>query len=195
MSLPHLLGMTAPPVAASVPYLTADAVLVEHWRRQLADIRDFKIGIAWQGNPHHKWDRHRSFPLVQFAPLAKLPGVRLISLQKGPGTEQLPLAASRFLITELPGPPGGTAGDFMETAAILESLDLVITADTALAHLAGALGVPVWVALAVIVDWRWFLDGEDSPWYPTMRLFRQTRLGDWAGVFDQIANEVKRFVK
>ena len=126
--------------------------------------------------------------------MARLPGVRLISLQKGFGVEQLRPFAVRFPVTELSGPLDEANGAFTDTAAVLKNLDLVITPDTALAHLAGALGVPVWVALSVIVDWRWFLDRADSPWCPTMRLFRQTRLGDWAGVFDRMTREVQQLV-
>lgn len=194
LSLPHLLGTTLESIPAAVPYLSAEPALVDHWRRQLAPGREFTIGIAWQGNPHHKWDRHRSFALAEFDPLARLPGVRLISLQKGPGLEQLHRPARRFPVMELPEPLDEAHGAFMDTAAILKNVDLVITPDTALAHLAGALGVPVWVALSVIVDWRWFLDREDSPWYPTARLFRQSYLGDWARVFDRMAHEVHQLL-
>jgi ADP-heptose:LPS heptosyltransferase len=150
-------------------------------------VRAFKIGIAWQGNPHHRWDRHRSIPLVQFAPLARLEGVQLYSLQKGPGTEQLAAVASRLSVTEVIPGAEMTPETFMETAAILKNLDLVITVDTAIAHLASALAVPVWVALSVMVDWRWLREREESPWYPTMRLFRQKQLGDWPAVFERMA--------
>jgi Flp pilus assembly protein TadD len=195
LSLPCLLGTAVENIPASVPYLSAEPTLVEDWRSRLAEFQEFKIGIAWQGNLHHKWDRYRSFALAQFASLARVPGVRLISLQKGSGVDQLRQAVGRFPVTELPGPLDESTGAFMDTAAILKNLDLVITPDTALAHLAGALGVRVWVALSVIVDWRWFLEREDSPWYPTMRLFRQTRLGDWAGIFDQMTHEVRRLLR
>jgi hypothetical protein len=185
LSLPHLLKTTLETVPADIPYLFADPERVEHWRGQLGPVREFKVGIAWQGNPHHQWDRHRSFPLAQLAPLARLPGVRLYSLQKGPGTEQL--RSAPFMVTVLAEDLDGAGGGFSDTAAILKHLDLVVTADTALAHLAGGLGVSVWVALAAIADWRWLLGQEDSPWYPTLRLFRQTRLGDWEGVFARMA--------
>jgi len=141
-----------------------------------------KIGIFWQGSPKHRNDRNRSIPLGCFEPLARHAGVRLLSLQKDSGLEQLPSLAERFPITEL----GSRLASFMDTAALLVNLDLLITCDTAVAHLAGALGVPVWVALPLAPDWRWLLDRGDSPWYPTMRLFRQKQPGDWAGVFQQI---------
>jgi Flp pilus assembly protein TadD len=194
LSLPHLLGTTLENIPATIPYLSAEPALVDHWQSHLPPGGEFKIGIAWQGNPHHKWDRHRSFALAEFAPLTRVPGVRLIGLQKGPGLEQLHRLAGRFPVFELPGPLDEGNGAFMDTAAVLKNLDLVITPDTALAHLAGALGVPVWVALSVVVDWRWFLDREDSPWYPTVRLFRQARLGDWAGVFDRMTSEVQQLL-
>ena len=141
-----------------------------------------KIGIAWQGNPENRNDRNRSIPLGCFEPLARCSGVQLLSLQKGAGVEQLQPMDERFPVTEL----GSRLNDFMVTAAVMKNLDLVITCDTAVAHLAGALGVPVWVALPFVPDWRWLLDRGDSPWYPTMRLFRQESRGDWQGVFRRI---------
>jgi hypothetical protein len=192
LSLPRLLGTTLATIPAEVPYLFADPDLVEHWGRKLNTIQGFKIGIVWQGNPHHGWDRHRSFPLAQLAPLAQVDGVQLFSLQKGAGVEQLRARAGRFPVIELATELDATGGGFMETAAIMKNLDLVITCDTATAHLAGALGVPVWVALAAIVDWRWMFQRDDSPWYPTLRLFRQTELGNWPPVFERMADEVRK---
>jgi hypothetical protein len=190
MSLPGLFGTTLATVPAEVPYLFADARLIARWREQLSPIGGFKIGIAWQGNPDNKRDRFRSIPLLQFAPLAGIAGVRLLSLQKGPGSDQLAVVADRFAVTDL----GPQLDDFLVTAAVLRNLDLVITADTAIAHLAGALGVPVWVALPVAPDWRWLLGREDSPWYPTMRLFRQATRSDWEGVFQHMADALKERV-
>jgi Flp pilus assembly protein TadD len=187
MSLPRLLGTTLTTVPADIPYLSPDPALVETWHQRLATTDGIKVGICWQGNPNHKWDRHRSVPLAQFAPLAALPGVRLISLQKAHGIDQLP--ASRLPITEF-GDDLDRSGAFMDTAALIRNLDLVITTDTAIAHLAGALGAPVWLLLSSIVDWRWLLKREDTPWYPTMRVFRQHTLGDWDSVFARIAAEL-----
>jgi tetratricopeptide (TPR) repeat protein len=184
MSLPSILRTTLATVPVRVPYLFAAAERVDHWRRELGDPRAFKVGIAWQGKPTHRRDRQRSVPLAQFAPLARLAGVRLFSLQKGPGREQLPALAGPWGLTDL---GGRTSDDWMETAAVVCSLDLVITVDTALAHLAGALGVPVWVALSFVPDWRWLVGRADSPWYPTMRLFRQTAPGNWDTVFADMA--------
>ncbi len=186
MSLPFLLGTTRTTLPATVPYLTADPQRVALWRQRLADSGGFRIGIVWQGNPYHKWDRHRSVPLWRFAALADRPDVTLVSLQKGSGTEQLE-GFSRFGVVVLETEPMGAPGAFADTAALIANLDLVVTVDTAVAHLAGALGAPVWMAVAALSDWRWLRDREDSPWYPTMRLFRQQKLGDWASVFDRMA--------
>jgi len=120
--------------------------------------------------------------------------VQLISLQKGPGTDQLRVLAGQFGVVNLGDGLDETAGAFMDTAAVMKNLDLVIASDSAVAHLAGALGVPVWVALALVPDWRWLLEREDSPWYPTMRLFRQTRYGCWDHVFERITDELKAVV-
>jgi hypothetical protein len=155
---------------------------------QEAPGRPFLVGIAWQGDPTQGSDRWRSFPLERFAPLAALPGVQLISLQVGPGTEQLAALGGRFPVIELPGRSGG---DFDETAAIAAQLDLVIAPDTSVAHLAGGLGVAVWVPLGFACDWRWLAGRDDNPWYPTLRLFRQTRVGDWEGAFQRMAGELR----
>ena len=188
LSLPRLLETTLESLPAGVPYLDAEPQLVEAWRQRLSPYRGFKVGIVWQGNPAHKMDRFRSIPLTQFAPLARVPGVHLFSLQKGPGAEQLAALTDRFPVTDL----GGCLDDFRDTAAILKNLDLVVSVDTSVAHLAGALGIPVWVALHFTAEWRWLTGREDSPWYPTMRLFRQTRLGQWEDVFRRIAEALRR---
>jgi Flp pilus assembly protein TadD len=189
LSLPHLLGTQADNFPADVPYLFAREDLIRLWQGRLGDCPGFKVGICWQGDPRHRDDRRRSFTLSHFAALAEIPDVDLISLQKGTGTEQL--AAVRFPVKAL-GPDFDEGnGPFMDTAAVMKNLDLVVTSDTAVAHLAGALGVPVWVALAKAADWRWQLDREDSPWYPTMRLFRQEQAGDWGLVFQRIAGALR----
>ena len=186
LSLPGVLKLTINDLARG-PYLLADARLVEHWRNVLAGYRGLRVGICWQGNPQHLFDAQRSFPLARLEDVARTEAIRLISLQKGPGTEQI--AASRFEVIDL-GPQWDEAsGAFMDTAAVMNHLDLVITSDTAVAHLAGGLGVPVWVPLSAHCDWRWQLGRQDSPWYPTMRLFRQRQLDDWSAVFEQIAAE------
>ncbi len=209
LSLPAIFGTTLATLPAQVPYLTTEDSLVEHWRVRAGPddrnrkrrrcgssqgsslpgrARPFLIGIAWQGSPDHRFDHWRSFPLAQLAPLAELPGVRLISLQCDDGLDQIAPLAGRLPILEL---SGRRERDFAETAAIMAHLDLVITPDTSVAHLAGGLGVPVWVALSTVGEWRWLDGRDDSPWYPTMRLFRQTTLGDWDGVFRRMAEALK----
>jgi tetratricopeptide (TPR) repeat protein len=187
MSLPGILGTTMETIPAIVPYLAADPAHVEHWRASFAGDGALSIGIVWQGNRANKSDHRRSIPLESFAAIARTPGVRLYSLQLGDDRRQL--ADFRdWPITDL----GGEIHNFHDTAAIMSHLDLVITCDSAPAHVAGALGRPVWVALAWTADWRWFLDRDDSPWYPTMRLFRQTQPDDWAGVFERMAEELAK---
>jgi Flp pilus assembly protein TadD len=182
MSLPAIARTTLDTIPAKVPYLFAEQEAKARWAG-LIHQQGFRVGIAWQGNPERREDSGRSIELRHFSRLGAIPGVRLISLQKGVGAEQL---AGHEDIEVLPvdfdtGPDG-----FIDTAAIMMNLDLVITSDTAIAHLAGALGRPVWVALRAVPDWRWLLDRTDSPWYPTMRLFRQRTRDDWASVFSDI---------
>ena len=193
LNLPSHFHTTLATIPSKIPYLFADEALVEKWRIKLAALPGFKIGIAWQGNKQHPSDRLRSIALEHFASLA-LPGVRLINLQKGPGVEQLATLAGRFAVTDL-GPLDESAGAFMDTAAVMKNLDLVITSDTATAHLAGGLGIPVWVALPKLPDWRWLLERTDSPWYPTMRLFRQSAENRWDTVFAAMARELARLLK
>jgi tetratricopeptide (TPR) repeat protein len=182
LSLPLLLGMQAP----SPPYLTAETDRIAKWRARIGT-EGRKIGIAWQGNPASAAERGRSIPLCEFKPLAQVDGVRLISLQKHHGLDQLAAVQSEFRIETL-GDELDAGGDaFVDTAAVMQCLDMVITSDTSVAHLAGALGRRVWVGLQHVPDWRWLLEGEECRWYPTMRLFRQTTRRDWAGVFARMA--------
>ncbi|HYV34971.1 MAG TPA: tetratricopeptide repeat protein, partial [Gemmataceae bacterium] len=190
LSLPGIFETRVDNVPAAVPYLHADDKLIEYWRQHLEPLRGLKIGIGWQGNPGYRADRQRSIPLAKFACLARMEGVQLISLQKGTGSDQLQAVASQFPIVDWSSSLDEAAGAFMDTAAIMKNLDLIITSDTVIAHLAGALGLPVWVALTAFPDWRWLLEREDCPWYPTMRLFRQRRFGDWDEVFDRMAQEL-----
>jgi tetratricopeptide (TPR) repeat protein len=198
LSLPGIFRTTSATVPADVPYVFADPGLIEHWRRELDRLvadspparPTFKVGIAWQGNPQFKGDRQRSIPLVRYAPLAAVEGVRLLSLQKGFGTEQL--RDISFPVVELAARLDEASGPFMDTAAVMKNLDLVVTSDTATAHLAGALGVRAWVVLPFSPHWHWLLAREDSPWYPTVRLFRQKAWGDWEGVFARLAAELAR---
>lgn len=189
LSAPLALGTTAATIPAVVPYLSPDAALADHWRQELAAIEGFKIGVVWQGSRTYGFDRLRSFPLAQLAPLARLPGVRLVSLQKGFGSEQV--AGVDFPLLDLAGRLDEQTGPFLDTAAVIAGLDLVVAPDTAIAHLAGALGTPVWVALQFSPDWRWLRGQDDTPWYPTMRLFRQTRFNHWPDVFQRMAEALR----
>lgn len=182
LSLPRILGTTLKTIPAKVPYLFPPPQLVERWKREIGSIRAYKIGISWQGDPKHESDLFRSVPLTRFGLLARSPGVHLFSLQKGPGAEQLRDVTVRFGVTDL----GSRFGSFADTAAAMKNLDLIISVDSAVAHCAGALGIPVWVFLPASPDWRWMLNREDSPWYPTMRLFRQKELNNWQAVFERI---------
>ena len=183
LSLPGIFGTVLATIPATVPYLRADPGLVDRWSKELNALDGFKVGIVWQGSPKHKADRYRSVPLAHFEALARPKGARLLSLQVGPGTEQL--AAAAFPIADLGSRFDSSSLD--DLAAVLMNLDLVVTIDTAVAHVAGALGVPVWVILPVSADWRWLRQRADSPWYPTMRLFRQQRLGDWDEMLKRVA--------
>jgi tetratricopeptide (TPR) repeat protein len=230
LSLPGFFHISPENVPAPVPYLRANQELVAHWRRNLIMSgvrfpmsavkglfpylgprkpdtgRFFRVGIAWQGTTTYRGDSQRSIPLANFARLALVPGVQLISLQKGPGTEQV-ISDVRRPVSDVKRPPSNIghrtsdiarllldladrldegSGAFLDTAAVMMNIDLVITSDTSIAHLAGSLGVAVWVALALVPDWRWLLRRHDTPWYPTMRLFRQTQYGQWDDVFDRI---------
>jgi tetratricopeptide (TPR) repeat protein len=188
MSLPRLLGADFASIPANVPYLSADHERVARWRKELKAYQGYKVGICWQGNAEHKQDRLRSVPLAQFAPLAEVPGTVLFSIQVGEGRQQLTERRGDFAVIDLGQHFDPTS--FADAAAVIKNLNLVITADTAIAHLAGALGARVWLALPAWPDWRWLLEREASPWYPTMRLFRQKELGRWGNVFDRMATEV-----
>jgi tetratricopeptide (TPR) repeat protein len=188
-SLPYAFGTRLDSIPAAVPYLAAEPPLREMWARRIG-LAGFKIGIVWQGNPDPEADRARSMPLQALAPLAEVAGVRLISLQKGAGEEQLSLLPASMRVETLGADFDAGPDAFVDTAAAMASLDLVVTCDTSIAHLAGALAAPVWVALKSDAEWRWLTARADSPWYPTMRLFRQSRRGVWGDVFDAMAGEL-----
>lgn len=173
-------------IPANIPYLRSDPVLAETWRNKLHASGDRrKIGLAWAGAPTHLNNRNRSIPLRSFAALTDIQNADFFSLQKGDPSQKIaasgiPLVDHTALLT-----------DFAQTAALIDNLDLVVTVDTSVAHLAGALGKPVWVLIPSNPDWRWMLDRPDSPWYPAMRLYRQPRRGEWAGPIEQIARDLK----
>jgi Tfp pilus assembly protein PilF len=188
LRLPLIFGTTLEDIPAQTPYLSADEALELEWKTRVGhDGAGLKVGLAWAGIPGHKNDRNRSSSLKEFLPLAQVQDAVFYSLQKG--------AAAR----EAADPPGGMKlldytedlHDFSDTAALVRNLDLVISVDTAVAHLAGALAKPVWTLLPFAPDWRWLVDREDSPWYPSMRLFRQPSAGDWPGVMANVARELQ----
>ncbi|MGD9719937.1 MAG: tetratricopeptide repeat protein [Pirellulales bacterium] len=190
MSLPGRLGTALATIPAGAGYISADASLVAAWGERLRHLAGVRVGICWQGNPRFPNDRLRSIPLAEFEPLARVPGVTLVALQKGHGLEQLAATRERFAIHDLRPDYDHEAGAFLNAAAVIGNLDLVVTSDTAMAHLAGALGAAAWVVLPHTADWRWLRDRSDSPWYPTLRLFRQRQRGDWSSVMKQVAEQL-----
>jgi Flp pilus assembly protein TadD len=186
LSLPERFGTELATIPTPAPYLRADPTRAERWRRRLDG--DFRVGLVWAGRPEHVKDRERSIALAAFAPLCAVPGVRFYALQKGPADQDID--ASGLPITAL----GEDLFDFAETAAAVMALDLVIGVDTAVMHLAGALGKPGWVLLSKVPDWRWLRDRTDTPWYDTLRLYRQTKLGDWDEVIDRATQDLKAFI-
>ncbi len=184
LSLPHRLKTTIDSIPDQAPYLAAEPDLKSDWTERLKQFTGLRIGFAWAGNPTHRNDKNRSCELAPFLSLSELPGTVFFSLQKGPASAELPRKT-------------GTSGqkifdftnelkDFADTAALLANLDLLITVDTSLAHLAGAIGIRTWLLLPYSPDWRWLLARSDSPWYKNLRLFRQEAIGDWPSVFKQI---------
>ncbi len=210
LSLPGIFGTTMDSIPSDVPYITVNSNLVQQWHTRLEHDNDFKIGIVWAGNTTFKNYHNRSCSLADFAPLAEIPGLSFYSLQKGPASVETNNPPDGIKITDLKN----ELNDFTDTAAVMENLDLIISTDTAVVHLAGAIGKPVWTLLHSAPDWRWFLKRNDNPWYPRtksaedfprprqndvgltnglagragMRLFRQTQLNDWVGVFKQVKN-------
>ncbi|MGB8278614.1 MAG: tetratricopeptide repeat protein [Methylovirgula sp.] len=193
-SLPYALGTRLSTIPATVPYLAAEPELVAAWAERLKQggaMQDLKIGLCWAGNPNVRADPRRSIPLKAFLPLLARPGVRVISLQKHHGLEEIAALPQGAAIDTLGEDFDGGADAFIDTAAVMQNLDLIVSCDTSVAHLAGALGRPVFVLLRKTPDWRWMLDRSDSPWYPTMRLFRQTRAGDWNEVIARVVAAIE----
>jgi len=189
LSLPLAFNTRLHTIPAQVPYLAAEPERIAHWAQRLRALPGLRVGIAWQGNLAVEkliWARGRSIPLATLEPLAQLSGVTLVSLQKGVGLEQLRNVPFADRVVDLSADLDRGPEAFLDTSAAMASLDLVISSDTSMAHLAGALGRPVWTVLAASPEWRWGLERSDSPWYPTMRLFRQTIDGDWKLVIDAI---------
>ena len=211
LSLPRLFPTDLGNLPRTVPYLRADPAESALWRERLASLGssirpsgpdrqsgpnhpsgpDLKVGLVWAGRPTHTNDRNRSLKLTSLAPLAEVPGVRFISLQKGAAAAEARTLPAEMELIDV----AEDLKDFADTAALLANLDLVIAVDSAVVHLAGAMGQPVWTLLPFAPDWRWLLDRSDSPWYPTMRLFRQPSIGDWESVIAEVREQLQRFVQ
>jgi hypothetical protein len=180
LSLPAIFQTSAETIPAKSAYLAPDPALTRNWRDRIAGDRGLRVGLFWRGNPDHHEDFFRSIPFERLAPLIGVLGCTFYSLQKPIPAETVPQVCKPLIdLTSL-------LTDFDETAAFVANLDLVIGCDSAPAHLAAALGKPTWLALPAAPDWRWLLDRNDSPWYPTIQLFRQRQLGDWSETVDRI---------
>jgi tetratricopeptide (TPR) repeat protein len=182
LSLPRIFQTTRENIPAQVPYLSVPA------DRPATDHGPFRVGLAWAGSPHNRHHRLRDIPLRALLPLLEVDGVEFVSLQVGDAAAQLREISDAAPITEA----SSHLRDFADTAALVNELDLVISVDTAVAHLAGALARPVWTLVPFVPDWRWGFEGGTTPWYPTMRLFRQPALGDWGSVVADVARELEQ---
>ncbi|MGR9100454.1 MAG: glycosyltransferase family 9 protein [Gammaproteobacteria bacterium] len=189
LSLPRVHGTTLSTIPAHVPYLDVRAIRREKAKNavNLSFSPQRKVGIAWSGSPTHDNDRRRSCPLSNWQPVLQTPNISFYSLQKDGQQRGLPERPDGASLQDL----DPLLNDYGDLALLIEQLDLVISVDTSVAHVAGALGKPVWTLLSYVPDWRWLLVGESTPWYPTMRLFRQAQPDDWAGVMSQVAAELK----
>lgn len=189
--LPRLAGTRLESIPAPIPYLRGDPERTARWAARLSALVPpgyRRVGIAWAGRPTHTNDRNRTIALAALAPLYRLPRVALVSLQKGPGQAQIGNYWGPAPLVNL----GPEIADYSDTMAIFENLDLIVTVDTSVGHLAGAMGKPVWIMLPFAPDWRWLLDRSDSPWYPTARLFRQPAPGKWDPVIGAVYAALER---
>lgn len=196
LSVPLVVKTTMQTVPSTVPYLYAKPELVEYWKEKLSHDKNFKVGICWQGNSNYSTQFLRtvvaakSIKLARLAPLFGVPGVSIYNLQKITGEDQLTQLPATIQLKTFEGDFDDSHGRFMDTAAVMKNLDLVISVDTSTAHLAGGLGVPVWIFMPEPCDWRWLLKRTDTPWYPNMRLFRQPTPGDWDSTIATVAQEL-----
>jgi hypothetical protein len=193
MSLPLAFKTTIQSIPNFNPYIRSNTINQDKWQELIGKI-GFKIAICWQGSTKGKIDIGRSFPVSLFEGLAQIEGVRLISLQKNEGIEQLNNLPMGMRVETLPDDFDNGDNAFLDSACVMKCVDLVITSDTALTHLAGALGVKTWLPLKYLPDWRWMLDRNDSPWYPNHRLFRQETMGDWGSVFNEMELALRALV-
>lgn len=187
-SLPLACKTTLETIPADIPYLAPDAERLARWRSRLATLESPRVALAWSGRTTHENDRNRSIAFSRLEPLLSVPGIRFVGVQRDLRPEDAELVRRDHRIVHL----GDELDDFADTAAVMTLVDLVISVDTASVHLAGAIGRPVWVLLPFVADWRWMLDREDSPWYPTARLFRQRAIGDWDGVVALAGVELRK---
>lgn len=186
LSLPHVFGTTLATVPASCPYLTVDPVRAARWRDRLGDGPEAKVGLVWAGNPRHGNDRNRSMSLRDLLNLPMVPSLRYFSLQRDRAAVELTQLGLTKVVPDL----GAEIDDFDDFAAAIAAMDLVISVDTAPAHLAGALAKPIWLLLPFSADWRWQTETQESPWYPTMTLYRQKKAGDWAEVMARVSADL-----
>lgn len=198
LRMPEHMKLDLPMLPGEMPYLVANAGKVRRWQNRLdaidqvnpREMRRKRVGLVWAGNPAYGLDCYRSIPLDRWRSVLECPGVKWFSLQKGDAQDEvatLPVEVDMHLL-------GREIQCFSDTLAIFQALDLVITVDTAVAHLAGASGTPVWVLVPTFTDWRWMVERDDSPWYPSVRLFRQRELGRWDAVLDNVANALREYV-
>lgn len=192
LSVPLYLATSLETIPVDVPILVPTQERQEYWSNVLAGIVGKKVGINWSGNVNFPKNELRSVPLETFMPLAELEGMQLVSLQQVNGLEQIETLKMSGNLWQPDAEYQAEKGSFTEAAALIQNLDLVITSDTAIAHLAGSLGIPVWILISQLPEWRWFLNRSDSPWYPTARLFRQAHLGEWEPVIDEVKSELER---
>jgi len=190
LSLPLAFGTELDTIPADVPYIVAPDIRVAKWRDRLGQRKAPRVGIAWAGSPTNRNDHNRSIALRHLASMLPIPGVEFVSIQKDIGEKDRELICGNAHIRHV----GDELEDFADTAAVISLLDLVVSVDTAVAHLAGAMARPVWLLVPFAPDFRWLLDREDSPWYPTARLFRQPSIGDWHGVLERVRGELERFI-
>ena len=191
MSLPFLFNTTLDTIPAKIPYIYTNDNDIMSWANCFKK-RTFKVGICWQGSKN-KIDYGRSFPLSLFEDISKIPNVELISLHKGEGEKQI--KEINFDLTILGNNFDAGENAFVDTAAVMMNCDLIITSDTAIAHLAGALGCPTWILLKKIPDWRWMLERKDSPWYSNVTLYRQKQKDNWTHVFNKIQMDLQSLIK
>ena len=201
LSLPYVLKTRLDTVPNEIPYLYSDEKLIAEWKEKLASDKNFKIGICWQGNDNYATPMLRttvaqkSVHPKEFEPICQVPGVSIYSLQKMTGTDQLKEIPSTMHIKTFDGDFDQSHGRFMDTAAVIKNLDLIITVDTSISHLASGLGTPTWILLPNPADWRWMIDRDDSPWYPNItRLFKQPTPGDWKSMIYEVAVELRKHI-